>query len=564
MSRRALSAIISLILVLGTAGCNEAVPPNEPAEPTASEQEGGFVVSEEMQNGTAGISLTESEEEGGFDTSGIDTSEHVVITYLTTGDKPVGEAAERLRETIAELNETLNEKVNAELNIDFVEWDNYLENYNEKLALLDGSVDLVGASTDWLDGWINVKKGVFLPLSENMLKKYAPLTYESVTPEHWDMCKYNDDIYFMPEDNYTQWTNHGFIYRMDFAKELGLEDGITNWEELTRYLENVRSIHPELKEVWDADGTQYLNMAEGWIVSHSDYVPIQGLCSSNLWGGTLEDPYTLYVPAMQDTDMLIEYARLMKEWDARGVWPSDVMTNSSADNREEYRKGQVALEQHHTQTYVNLCSKTGENILYQDNPDASSGFFYFGQENGNLVAQIITHGAMAVSAASENPERALMVYDLLRNDPVCYRLICYGIEGVSYSINEQGLRDQPEGYNPEADNIYDITNFWWGRNDNNEIRDAKTNWDTVDELYTAYEKKKIDYPYGQFVPDETEIEGKIEKCNEIYNSYMKQISYGKYDGTAEDIVTKMQDELALEGIDDVTAVLQEQIDALYK
>ncbi len=518
-------------------------------------------------NGNASVALSESDEEEsseGFDTSVVDTSEHVVITYLTTGDKPTGEAAKRLHETIAELNEILNEKVNAELNIDFVEWDNYLENYNARLALLDGSVDLVGASTDWLDGWTNAKKGMFLPLTDDMLKRYAPLTYESVSPEHWDMCRYNDEIYFMPEDNYTQWTNHGFIYRQDLAEKLGLTKGIHNWEDLTTYLENVKKEFPELKEAWDADGTQYMNLSEGWIISHSDFIPIQGICASNLWGGTLDDPYTLVVPAMTDTDTFVEFARLMKEWDAAGVWPADVLTNTANDNREEYRKGMVATEQHHSQTYANLCSLLDENILYKENPEASSGFFYFGEENGNLVAQVITHGAMAVSAASEHPERALMVYDLLRNDPACYKLICYGIEGVSYSINEQGLRGKPDDYNPETDNIYDITNFWWGRNDNIEIRDADTNWDIVDELYASYEKKKTDYPYGQFIPDETEIEGKIEKCNQIYAGYMSKIAYGKYDGSAEDIINQMQDELALEGIDDVTAVLQEQINDLYK
>ena len=564
MGKRVVSVLLSLIMLVTLASCgNLDVPPMD-NDGEASKEEGGFAVPDDIQSNNAEILASGEDEEAGFDTSGIDTSEHVVITYLTTGDNPKGKAAKRLHETIAELNEILNEEVNAELNIEFIEWDNYLESYDEKLALLDGSVDLIGAATDWLDGWINVKKGVFLPLTTSMLKRYAPRTYESVSADHWDMCKYNDQIYFMPEDNYTQWTNHGFIYRQDLADALGLEDGIHNWEELTTYLENVKSVDPDLKEVWDADGTQYLNMVDGWLTSHTDFVPIQGICASNLWGGTIDDPYTLVVPVMMDKTTLTEYARLMKEWNAAGVWPHNVMNNTDADNRDEYREGKVAVEQHHTQTYANLCSHLEENTVYSENPDAKSGFFYFGEENGNLVAPLITHGAMAISAGSLHPERALMVYDLLRNDSRCYRLMCYGIEGVSYSINEQGLRDKPEDYDPEADNIYDITNFWWGRNDNLEIRDTETNWDIVDELYASYEKKKIDYPYGQFVPDESEIEGKIEKCNQIYSEYMKMISYGQYEGTAEDVITRLQDELALEGIDDVTAVLQEQLNELYK
>ena len=54
-----------------------------------------------------------------------------------------------------------------------------------------------------------------------------------------------------------------------------------------------------------------------------------------------------------------------------------------------------------------LVSKTPENV-----PGAEVGFFWFGEEEKNVTALNITHGAMAVSYGSENPERALMVYDL--------------------------------------------------------------------------------------------------------------------------------------------------------
>ena len=273
-------------------------------------------------------------------------------------------------------------------------------------------------------------------------------------------------------------------------------------------------------------------------------------------------PYSL--TGFCDTDMMVEYAKLMKEWDNIGVWKTDVLNNTASSNRDDYRIGRVAAEQHHTQTWTDLCSATPSNTIYQDDPDAESGFFYFGEETGNVVALSITHGAMAVSAASKNPERALMVYDLLRNDEECYRLLCYGIEGVSYEINDEGLRTTPEGYNSDTDNINGMTNWWWGRNDDLEIRDATRNWDAIDKLYSEYDSLKIDYPYGQFVPEVDDIQSKIDNINEVYTNYTKQISYGKYQGTAEEIVAEMQSALKQAGIEEVTAALQEQFDALYK
>ena len=63
---------------------------------------------------------TEDSGSASVDTSAIDTSEHVVITYMTTGDKPTG-CAEELDKVLGELNKILTEKVNAELDIYFIE-----------------------------------------------------------------------------------------------------------------------------------------------------------------------------------------------------------------------------------------------------------------------------------------------------------------------------------------------------------------------------------------------------------------------------------------------------------
>ena len=492
----------------------------------------------------------------------VDTSEHVVITYMTTGETPTG-TKEKYDEMMAELNKILTEKCNAELQTYFISWTDYLSNYNLTLAQMEGTVDLVGTASDWLDAWPNSKNGAFLELSEDMLKTYAPKTYASVPAENWELCKYDGEIYLIPEDNYAQWTNHGFIYRLDWAKAAGLADGVKSWEDLTTYFKYVKETYPDIIP-WDSDGTQYAQMAGGWIASHSNYVPIDGINSAAMWGGTRDDLYTVYSPYVTDTDSLVEFAKMMKEWDEIGVWQTDVLNNTSSTNRDDYRIGKVAAEQHHTQTWTDLVSHTPANTIYDDDPNAETGFFYFGQETGNVTALSITHGAMAISAGSKNPERALMVYDLLRNDPECYKLFCYGIEGVSYEVTDDGLRTTPEGYNQDTDNINGTTNYWWGRNDDLEILDATRDWDKINKLYDEYDKLKIEYPYGQFVAEVDNIRSQISNINEITTNYMKQIAFGKYSGTAEDIVAEYQAALEAAGNNEVTEDLQRQNSELYQ
>lgn len=553
MKKKLLAVILATTMVASLVACG------------SNSGSGGSSSSDSSSSGSgasSGDSSSADSSSGETASADIDTSEHVKIVYMTTGDAPT-QTKERYEEMMAQLNALLTEKVNAELEIYFIPWTDYLSNYNLTLARMDGTVDLVGTASDWLDAWPNAKSGAFLELSEEMLQTYAPKTWASVPAENWDLCKYNGEIYLMPEDNYAQWTNHGFIYRLDWAKEAGLANGVHSWEDLTTYFRYVKEAYPDIIP-WDSDATQYGQMSGGWIYSHSDYVSIDGLSANALWGGTKNDLYTVYCPYMTDTDSLVEYAKMMKEWDEIGVWRTDVLNNTSSTNRDDFRVGKVAAEQHHTQTWTDLVSHTPSNTIYDTDEDAETGFFYFGEEAKNVVALSITHGAMAVSAGSANPERALMVYDLLRNDPEIYTLFNYGIKGISWDTNEEGLRILPESYNSDTDNINGTVNYWWGRNDDLEIKDASRNWDAIDVLYDEYDKIKIEYPYGQFVPDVTSIDAYISNINEIFENYMKQISYGKYNGSAEDIVAEFQKALEAGGINEVTAELQRQFDELYK
>lgn len=542
MKRKAITIILAAVL-LGTAvACNTTPGTTDPGTDPGTTEDSG---------------TDPDDTDGTDDGSDIDTSEHVTINYMTTSDVPTNTATTDMLE---DLNEILNERVNATLEIYYIGWTDYLSVYNLTLASMDGRVDLVGTASDWLDAWQNVKNGAFLPLSEEMLQTYAPLTWETVPQENWEQSSYEGEIYLMPEDNYAQWVNHGYIYRLDWAREAGLNDGVSSWDDMTTYWRHVKETYPDIIP-WDSDGTHNVQMASGWIQSHTDFVAIDGLSTGGLWGGTRDDLFTVVSPFYTETELLVDFAETMKEWDEIGVWRTDVLNNTGATTREDYRVGLTAADQHHTQTWTGLVSHTVDNVIYQEDPNAESGFFYFGKESGNLTAMSITHGAMAISAASNNPERSLMVYDLMRNDPDVYYLLNYGQEGRQYTVNEEGLRETPDTYVPDNDSL--STAFWWGRNDDLEIRDARLMWDVIDELYAEYDEIAIDYPYGQFVPDVTSIQGQINNINETHANYMNQIAYGKYSGSAEEIVEQYQSALRAAGIEDVIAELQTQIDELY-
>ena len=172
---------------------------------------------------------------------GVDISgEPVTITYLTIGDKPINGMTEQV---VDKLNEILLKKANAKLDIYYIGWNDYLENYNHTLDMVSVNLDLVATGSDWLDAWPNAVKGNFMPLTEEMLQKCCPQTYKNVSAKEWRCCSYNDKIYFIPENEYTQWINHGFVYRGDIARDAGL-DSITSWSDLDKYFKYLTTSSP--------------------------------------------------------------------------------------------------------------------------------------------------------------------------------------------------------------------------------------------------------------------------------------------------------------------------------
>ena len=154
-----------------------------------------------------------------------------------------------------------------------------------------------------------------------------------------------------------------------------------------------------------------------------------------------------------------------------------------------------------------------------------------------------------------------MVYDLLRNDQEIYRLMMYGEEGVQYTIDDEGYLVRPEGFESSTDGV--SFNFWWGRNDNLGLRSANRDWDAIDALYTVYNEKAVDYPYGQIVFDLSDVQPYIDNLSNVYNTYMPQIIFGMEQSDPEEFVEEFRNALKAAGYETVMAEVQAQLDAVY-
>lgn len=483
--------------------------------------------------------------------SKIDTSEHAVITMLVLGDKPTNG---RMEAAIAEANKIFNAKINAELQLRYVSWTDWQTQYNLQLASGDNTLDLIGTATDWLDAWPNAKKGSFLPLTEDMLKTYCPKTYAQVAEKgDWDLCTLDGKIYFIPEDHYTQWTNHGIFYRGDWAKEVGL-DNITNFNQLETYFDGILKNHPGVVP-WDASASAMpYGLIDGYLTCATNTVIINGTTTGNysIFYYDTSDPYKVVSPYYEGNEF-VEAAKMFKRWADKGFWREDVL-NYSGDTREMFFAGKSGADEHHTQTYIGSIRPT----MDAKQPGSEAKMFAYGIENHNITRDLKTHGAMAVGANSQHPERALMMYDLIRFDEKVYRLINYGIEGTDYIITDDGKLGRPEGYDDTKDGLG--INFWYGRNDDLEIPNSGT-YSGWKEIFDEYDKVANDYALEKFVFDQSNVSTQMSAITDVCNTYIPQIAWGK-NSDPEKTVQEFRDALKNAGIEDVLQEIQTQLDAL--
>lgn len=524
LAKRILMIVLSVVIVAGLAACG----------------------------GNGGNDTKNSSAAGSKNSGGKDTSSHEVINFLVLGNKPTNG---RLEAMLKELNGILTEKVNAELELTYVEWADWQTQYNVQLLSGDSSMDLITTATDWLYAWENTQKGAFMPLSEDMLKTCAPRTYEQVEADgDWDICKYKGDIYFIPEDHYTQYTNHGMFYRGDWAKEAGLPEGtIRKFEDLTTYFKYIKE-NKEGVIPWDA-GKNSGDVLGAYIQSHTDYRGLVGVNVGNyeIWD-TKPGGSTVTAPAMED-DTIYDAAELMKEWNDMGVWREDVL-NYDGDSREQLYAGSSGADQHHSQTYYSQVKPN----MDKKQPGSDAKMYTFGWESKNIRKDLKTHGAAAMSANSKHPERALMVYDLLRNDEKCYRLINYGIEGTDYILTDDGKLDYPEGYDPSADALG--ANFWAGRNDDLELVNSFT-WDGTNDMIDDLNKVAYDYEYENLIVDKNAIEAQQAAMANVLSEYWPQLAWGKFDNP-EKKIDEMREKIKAAGYEDVKASIQADLDAFHQ
>ncbi|MDF2486798.1 MAG: family 1 extracellular solute-binding protein [Herbinix sp.] len=474
----------------------------------------------------------------------VDTSEFVTVKMLVLGDPPAGGADKRMLE---ELNKILKERVNAELEMQWIEWNNYATKY--QMELVSGSdIDLIFTTSTWLNLWENAEKGAFMDLTE-MLPHYAKQLYADTTKEEWDGCTYKGKIVALPEHRKWQLSTPLFAYRADWAKEFGIEK-IDSTDALEQYCKAILANKPEAIP-YNVGGSASSNeLYAMWFRQDTDYVLGAGSIgmAAPVANKSIEEPWTSVSPVFDDK--FIDFAVKMKEWGDAGFWPQDVMS-ATVDTEAAFLSGTSGIYSMNVANYYPLFKK-----LEDENADAELGAFFFDEKRGFAISDVMTQDACSVTANAKNPERALMIYDLFQYDPEIYHLTQYGIEGEQYIVNEAGFRERPTDYVEEEDAY--LWDMWSTRNDALEIPEFNEFQAQIDEVNAKIKPWTVLNPWGSFIVDSANWNAQVTAINEAGTTWLPAIQFGKA-GDPVEAVNQYRDALKNAGIDEYMAEVERQM-----
>ena len=161
----------------------------------------------------------------------------------------------------------------------------------------------------------------------------------------------------------------------------------------------------------------------------------------------------------------------------------------------------------------------------------------------------------AISKTSKNPERAMMLLELVNTDKELYNLLCFGIEGKHYNKTDENHVAPIENstYNPNIDWEFGCQfNAFYKEG----VKDG-----TWEETKRLNEEAKPSPVLG-FSFDAEPVKSEIAKCQSVVQEYVPLLATGSVD--LDTYYPEFIEKLETAGSEIIVAELQSQIDEWKK
>lgn len=427
-----------------------------------------------------------------------------VVTWYFVGGGSTQENIDRINAKGTELLQAAG--INAILDIKFLSWSDYSATYANMLA----SGEEFDIFNDMISTFIGYgKNGGIYEITESDLATYLPDMVNSMGQNVVDSCYNGGKLWGVPCAH--EWAQYSTIqYNADMAEEYGIDMS------QVKTVEDLEAIFAMLKEhgiygteVSDNGSDIYLVLANIDPINNDDLSPL---------GVKATTDYNPIVNVYED-ETLVDTLKLFRKWVENGWAYPDV----DGDMINQYRQNQTIfcriLRAKPTSPVENSSSSTftTADIKWRDGEAVqTSGDFPGGWGH-------------AISGTCSDPVTAMQVLNFAYSNQEFINLICYGEEGVDYTVNENGYVEIGEsGYGRDCNG----TMSWefaysFGRTPDQ----ARVDQGLLEEakIMSEFNQSATRLSHSGFYFDMTDYAAEKAAVTAVCNEYVKNLIRGQYE-----------------------------------
>lgn len=434
------------------------------------------------------------------------------------------------------INEYLKEKINCTVDIEALD----TSTFYQKLPVM------ISSSENFDIAWINsgtllqnVSRNAFVQL-DDLLDKYAPETKAILPDVLLDGVRVNNKLYSLPVYKEYGYGN-SYYFRKDIVDKYNFDlTSLKTMRDFEPMLETIKNNESQISPFFTESGAMepYMPAVEG----EKYYFNVAGLPMSICYD-PVDDKFVNRI----ETEEYKNKCKIYNEWNKKGYINKDAITVSATfDEIIKGNRGWFVTTSSKPGVSASLTKSTGKEMI--------CGY----SEKAYVNTSSVMGSMNAISITSKNPERAMMLMNLLYTDKYLINLFNFGIEGKHYEKVDENTIKLPDGIATQADTKYAPGVDWrLGNNYNLYV------WDYEDpdkwEQYKKFSEDAEPEPLLGFYVDTSEIKDSIAAINNLSTSYDLPLIVGV--GDAEETIAQYAQKLKEAGIEKVIAETQKQYEA---
>lgn len=255
--------------------------------------------------------------------------------------------------------------------------------------------------------------------------------------------------------------------------------------------------------------------------------------------------------AVEETPMFKEAVTWMNKWYNEGIVSKNELSETDT---KMFENGKTFAK-------VGLHENAMQGVVFNI-PNAELGYAEI-YPDGKYRYDSPLNNAFAVNKNAANPERLLMLLELLNTDEDAYDLFMYGIEGETYVKGEDGSIQYPEGQ--DAANSTFLGWFCWpfvrGQFDKPsgmitpKALEMENEWLEKDSLVVS--------PLTGFNPDTSSIKTELAQRDQLYDEQGKLLLAGIVENNDVDAaINKYIENQKAAGLDKILEFMQAEADKM--